>query len=218
MPIAKPDARAKTETILSRLREKHPDATYELNWETPEQLLVATILAAQCTDERVNRVTATLFKKYPDAPAFAAADLAELEELLKPTGAFRQKAKAVKDTCAMLVERHGGRVPQSMDAMLELPRVARKTANVVLNCAFKLPTGVIVDTHVARTSQRLGLTTNDKPEAIEQDLMGLVPQESWCFFGPAMVLHGRYTCTARAPKCGECILEDVCEKIGVGAD
>jgi len=203
-------------TIVSRLRKAHPDAKYELDWTTPEELLVATILAAQCTDERVNRVTATLFKKYPDPRAFADADLAVLEEELKPTGFFRQKAKAVKEVNRALLERFGGKVPRSIEEMITLPGVARKTANVVLNTAFDMPTGIIVDTHVARVSPRMGLTRKEKPDEIEQDLMKLVPREDWTFFGPAMVLHGRYTCTAKKPKCESCPMEDLCEKRGVG--
>jgi endonuclease III len=199
-------------TIVSRLRKAHPDARYELDWTTPEELLVATILAAQCTDERVNRVTATLFKKYPDPKAFAEADSATLEEELKPTGFFRQKAKAVKEVNRALLERFGGKVPRTIEEMITLPGVARKTANVVLNTAFNLPTGVIVDTHVARVSQRMGLTRREKPEEIEADLMKLVPEDQWTFFGPAMVLHGRYTCTAKKPKCDGCPMADLCEK------
>ncbi len=202
-------------TILSRLRESHPNARYELDWETPEQLLVATILAAQCTDERVNKVTKTLFVKYPSPQAFADADLAELEEELRPTGFYRQKAKTVKEVNRAICEYHGGKVPASMEEMVTLPGIARKSANVVLNTAFNMPTGIIVDTHVLRVAPRLGLTKKEKPEEIEADLMKLVPKDEWTFFGPAMVLHGRYTCVAKKPKCEECNLESVCEKRGV---
>jgi uracil-DNA glycosylase len=198
--------------VLTRLREKYPDARYELEWTTPLDLLVATILAAQCTDERVNRVTRSLFPKYPNAAAYANVTLEELEEDVKPTGFYRNKAKAIKACCRALVDRFGGEVPRSIDEMVTLPGVARKTANVVLNTAFNIPSGVIVDTHVARVSQRLGLTRHEKPEDIEAALMKSVPRDAWTFFGPAMVLHGRYTCVARGPKCGECVLEDVCEK------
>ena len=201
--------------ILERLRERHPDARYELDWETPVQLTVATILAAQCTDERVNRVTKTLFVTYPDAPAFAAADREELEEALKPTGFYKQKAKTVQEVCQALCERFGGEVPRSMEALTSLPGIARKTANVILNTAFGIPSGIIVDTHVLRVAPRMGLSRESKPEGIERDLMDLVPQREWTFFGPAMVLHGRYTCTARAPRCGECPMADLCPKIGV---
>jgi endonuclease-3 len=201
--------------ILKRLKKERPDARYELNWENPLQLLVATILAAQCTDERVNRVTPALFAKYPDAASFADADLTELEEAVQPTGFYRNKAKAIQNACRALVERFGGEVPQTMEEMLTLPGVARKTANVVLNTAFRIPTGIIVDTHVARVSQRLGLTHQEKPERIEEDLMRIVPKDEWCFFGPAVVLHGRYVCTARDPHCAECALNDLCPKRGV---
>jgi uracil-DNA glycosylase len=203
--------------IIERLKHKYPDARYELNWETPVQLLVATILAAQSTDERINRVTPGLFAKYPDARAFAGADRAELEQDLKPTGFYRNKAKAVQECCRALVERFGGEVPPRIDDLVTLPGVARKTANVVLNNAFRIPSGVIVDTHVARVSRRMGLTGQTKPEKIEQDLMGLVPKDEWVQFGPAMVLHGRYTCTHHNPSCAECLFNDLCPKIGVEA-
>ncbi len=202
-------------TVLARMHEAHPDARYELNWSTPFELLVATILAAQCTDERVNRVTATLFKKYPGPKALAEADTAGLEEDLKPTGFFKQKTKSVQAMSRELLAKFGGEVPRTIDELTTLPGVARKTANVVLNTAFNLPSGVIVDTHVARVSQRLGLTRKKKPEEIEKDLMKLVPQDEWTFFGPAVVLHGRYTCTARKPKCDACPLTDICPKLGV---
>ncbi|WP_224362124.1 endonuclease III [Hyalangium versicolor] len=204
-------------SLLERLRQAHPDARYELNWSTPFELLVATILAAQCTDERVNRVTATLFPKYPGPRAFADADTPELEEDLKPTGFYKQKAKSVQNMSRELLAKFGGEVPRTVDELVTLPGVARKTANVVLNTAFNLPSGVIVDTHVARVSQRLGITKKDKPEEIEKDLMKLVPQDQWTFFGPAMVLHGRYTCMARKPKCEACPMDDLCPKVGVDA-
>jgi uracil-DNA glycosylase len=202
-------------TIIQRLQEKYPDARYELNWETPLQLLVATILAAQSTDERINQVTPGLFAKYPDARAFAEAPLAELEEDLKPTGFYRNKARAVQNACKALVENFGGEVPRTMEELTTLPGVARKTANVVLNNAFRIPSGVIVDTHVARVSQRLGLSEQKRPEKIEQDLMRAVPQDEWVHFGPALVLHGRYTCTSHNPRCAECLLSDLCPKRGV---
>lgn len=205
----------KVPVLLERLREAHPDARYELNWSTPFELLVATILAAQCTDERVNRVTATLFPKYPGPRALADADTLMLEEDLKPTGFYKQKTKSVQAMSRALLEDFDGEVPRTVEQLVTLPGVARKTANVVLNTAFNLPSGIIVDTHVARVSQRLGLTKHDKPDVIEQDLMKLVPQEQWTFFGPATVLHGRYTCTAKKPRCEACIFKDVCPRIGV---
>lgn len=202
-------------TMIERLREKHPNAKYELNWETPEQLLVATILAAQCTDERVNKVTETLFQKYPSPRSFAEADMSELEEDLKPTGFFREKAKRVRDVNRALVDRFHSQVPRSIEEMTTLPGVARKSANVVLNTAFNMPTGIIVDTHVSRVSQRMGLSKHEKAEEIEADLMKIVPKDDWTFFGPATVLHGRYTCMAKKPQCGSCMLADMCAKNGV---
>lgn len=204
-----------TAALIERLNQKHPNARYELNYESPLQLLVATILAAQCTDVRVNEVTKSLFKKYPDARAYANASLAELEEDVRPTGFYRNKAKAIQSACRELVDRFGGEVPRSMEDMLTLPGVARKTANVVLNQAYRLPTGIIVDSHVARVTQRMGLVRASKPEQIEQELMDIIPKNEWIQFGPAMVLHGRYTCTNSNPKCSECVFDDACPKIGV---
>jgi endonuclease III len=201
--------------IIERLREKHPDAKYELNWTTPLELLVATTLAAQCTDERVNRITEALFKKYTSAQAFLDVPAEELENDIRASGTYKQKAKSIRGACQAIVDRFDGEVPRTMDELTTLPGIARKSANVVLNTAFDIASGIIVDTHVARVSPRLGLTRQTKPEDIERDLMRLVPQNEWTFFGPAMVLHGRYTCVARGPKCGECIFEDVCEKRGV---
>jgi endonuclease-3 len=202
----------RVEKIVTELKQVYPNATYELDWDTPLQLMVGTILAAQCTDERVNKVTKTLFPKYPNAQAFADADILELEEDLKPTGFYRKKAETVKSVCQALVERFDGEVPQTMAEMVTLPGIARKTANVILNCAFNIPSGVIVDTHVFRVSQRIGLSAQKNPDKTEQDLMNIVPQDEWIFFGPAMVLHGRYTCTAKSPKCSECVVASVCEQ------
>jgi uracil-DNA glycosylase len=204
--------------ICSRLHEKYPNATYELNWSTPLELLIGTILAAQATDKLVNQVTAPLFKKYRSARDWAEADTAELEEAIKPTGYYHNKAKAIQGACQALLDHHNGQVPRTMDEMLALPGVARKTANVVLNTAFGIPSGIIVDTHVERVSKRLGLTKQKTPEKIEKELMQHLPQHEWTSWGPAMVLHGRYTCTAVDPKCPECVLNDVCEKVGVGTD
>lgn len=201
--------------IRERLRQTYPNAAYELNWTTPLDLLVATILAAQCTDVRVNAVTVTLFKKYPDAAAYARADPEELEEDIRPTGFYRNKARAIQGACRALVERFGGEVPPSIEELVTLPGVARKTANVVLNTAFNIPSGIIVDTHVARVARRMGLTALEAPEQIEVELMRLLAKEEWTFWGPAIVLHGRYTCTAKKPKCEECGFSDVCEKVGV---
>jgi endonuclease III len=200
------------ETIVTELKQVYPNATYELDWETPLQLMVGTILAAQCTDERVNKVTKTLFPKYPTATAFADADILELEEDLKPTGFYRKKAETVKSVCQALIEQFDGEVPQTMAEMVTLPGIARKTANVILNCAFNIPSGVIVDTHVFRVSQRIGLSAQKNADKTEQDLMKIVPQDDWVFFGPAMVLHGRYICTAKSPNCGECVIASACDK------
>lgn len=201
--------------VESRLRQLHPAAKYELDYETPFQLLVATILAARCTDERVNRVTRVLFVRYPDPQALADAELLALEEVVQPTGAYKVKARAIQGAARELLSRFGGRVPQTMAEMITLPGVARKTANVVLTMAFGIPSGVIVDTHVMRVSQRLGLTKHDKAERIEEDLMRALPKDDWTHFGPAMVLLGRYVCKATAPRCGECVMEDLCPKRGV---
>ncbi len=201
--------------LIAKLQKLYPDAKYELDFQTPFQLLIATVLAAQCTDERVNRVTATLFPRYPDPAAFVAADLAELEQALQPTGFFRQKARAVQAICKELLERFGGQVPARMEDLVTLPGVARKTANVVLTTAFGIASGIVVDTHVSRVSQRLGLVARDEKasaDKIEQELMRLVPKSQWRFFGPALVLHGRYTCTARKPDCAGCGLREGCEQ------
>ncbi len=206
---------AQVDTILERLRANYPGATYELDWSTPEQMLVATTLAAQCTDERVNRVTKTLFVKYPNPKAFADADFDALADDLRPTGFYRQKARSVQTINKALVERFGGTVPRNMRDLTSIKGVARKTANVVLNCCFDLPSGVIVDVHVARVSQRMGLSKQKKPEKIESDLMKQVPKDAWTFWGPAMVLVGRYTCTAKDPKCAECVFLDLCPRNGV---
>lgn len=201
--------------LVRTLNERHPNATYELNWETPLQLLVGTILAAQCTDERVNATTPALFARYSSATALAAADVGELEELVRNTGFYKQKAARLIDVCQHLVQRFGGEVPQTMEALTSIPGIARKSANVVLNVAFKIPSGIIVDTHVGRVAPRMGLTSQSKPEKIEDDLMRVIPQSEWCTFGPALVLHGRYLCTNSAPQCHGCPFEAECPKVGV---
>ena len=198
--------------VLSRLEQKFPNAKYELDWANPYQLLIATILAAQSTDERINKVTPVLFARWPTPQAMVTAEQAELEQVLTPTGFFRRKAKAVKETSQGLIDLFGGEVPKTVDELVKLRGVARKTANVVLNTAFDIPSGVIVDTHVARVSRRLGLTDLEDPDQIEGDLMKQVPQDRWTFFGPAMVLLGRYVCTSREAKCGECVMNDLCPK------
>lgn len=198
--------------VTERLEQRYPNAKYELNFESPFQLLIATILAAQATDERINQVTPILFGKWPTPQALADADQTELETVLIPTGFYKRKAKAVKETSKGLIELFGGEVPQTVDQLVQLHGVARKTANVVLNTAFNIPSGIIVDTHVQRVSRRIGLTDTENPDQIEQELMPLVPEARWTQFGPAMVLLGRYTCTAKVVKCSECVMNDVCEK------
>jgi endonuclease III len=198
--------------VESRLRQLHPDARYELDFETPFQLLVATILAARCTDERVNRVTKVLFAQYPDPAALADAELEAIEEVVRPTGSYKTKAKAIQGAARELLARFGGRVPQTMAAMITLPGVARKTANVVLTMAFGIPSGVIVDSHVMRVSQRMGLTRQTKAERIEAELMQALPKHDWTHFGPAMVLLGRYVCKAAGPRCAACPMDDICPK------
>ncbi|GAB6166200.1 endonuclease III [Thermostilla marina] len=197
------------------LEKEFPDATCSLRFRNPLELLIATILSAQCTDERVNIVTADLFKKYRSAEDYARAPLEELEEDIKSTGFYRNKAKNIQACCRTLAEEHGGKVPRSLDALVKLPGVGRKTANVVLGTAFGLPTGVVVDTHVGRISRRLGLTENTDPEKVEQDLMNLLPESEWIDFSHRMIRHGRKHCAARKPKCETCPMNDFCPRIGV---
>lgn len=196
--------------IIRRLRAAHPDARCALNHNNPLQLLVATILSAQCTDERVNQVTPALFEKYPTAADFAGADPAELEAAIRSTGFFRRKAAHIQEACRIIVHEHDGQVPAEMAALLTLPGVARKTANVVLGVAFEIADGVVVDTHVKRLSQRLGLTTQTDPAKIEQDLMALAPREDWIDLSHVLIFHGRRVCQARTPNCPNCVLNDLC--------
>ncbi len=199
--------------ILIRLKRLYPDAVCSLNYETPVQLLVAVILSAQCTDERVNMVTPELFRRFPTAHDLANADLEELMELIKSTGFYRNKAKHIQGACRMIVEKFGGQVPQLMEDLLQLPGVARKTANVVLAHAFGINAGVTVDTHVKRLSRRLGLTRHEDPLKIERDLMNLLPQPDWENWSIRLIYHGRAVCTARKPLCEQCALADLCPKI-----
>jgi endonuclease III len=196
--------------LVRLLRREYPEARCSLNFETPLELLVATILSAQCTDERVNLVTAELFRKYRTCEDYAAAPTEELEQDIRSTGFFRNKAKAIQGACRQLAERHAGRVPDTMEELLLLPGVARKTANVVLGNAYHLATGVVVDTHVSRLSERLGLSAQKSPEKIEQDLMGLIPEPDWIDFSHLLIAHGRKVCKARTPLCAECVLETYC--------
>jgi len=196
--------------IFSRLKGAHPDAHCELDHETPLQLLMATILSAQCTDKRVNMVTPLLFKTYPTAQSLADAQPERLEELVKSTGFFRNKTKSLIALGKALVERHNGEVPDSMDALVKLPGVGRKTANVILGNAFGKNEGVVVDTHVGRLSLRLGLTKQTDPVKVEQELMPLFPQDDWAMLAHALIFHGRRICDARVPKCEICVLSDIC--------
>jgi endonuclease III len=200
--------------ILQGLAELYPDAKCALNHKGPLQLLVATILSAQCTDVRVNMVTPALFARYPDAAAFADAEIGELEKMIQSTGFFRNKAKSIVTACQAIVREHGGQVPGTMEELVKLPGVGRKTANVVLGNAFDTP-GITVDTHVQRLSRRFGLTKHEEPEKIERDLMALVPQPEWTKFSHRTIFHGRQVCFARKPNCAGCTLADVCPKIGV---
>src|SRR5215471_15067886 len=206
---------ARVKQIIAGLKKAYPTAHCELNHSNPLELLIATILSAQCTDKRVNLVTPALFKKYPDAAAYARAESAELEQEIKTTGFFRNKAKSIKSCCQALVERHGGSVPRTMEELITLGGVGRKTANVVLGNAFNVNAGVVVDTHVARLSQRLGLTKETSAEKIEQDLMKLVPQEQWAMFSHWLIWHGRRRCFARGPDCPNCEIKSLCPRIGV---
>lgn len=196
--------------ILVRLKRLYPDATCTLNYETPVQLLVAVILSAQCTDERVNKVTPELFRRFPDAKSMAAGDLEEITELVRSTGFYRNKAKNIQATCALLVQNHGGQVPQTMAEIIMLPGAARKTANVVLAHAYGINAGVTVDTHVKRLSGRLGLTKHEDPIKVERDLISLLPQEDWENWSIRLIYHGRAICKARKPDCGNCALADLC--------
>jgi endonuclease-3 len=216
MPREIPAAKAaRVKRIIAGLNKAYPDAHCELDHSNPLELLIATILSAQCTDKRVNMVTPELFKKYPSAADYARAPLPELEQAIKTTGFFRNKAKSIKTCCQALVEKHGGQVPRTMAALVELGGVGRKTANVVLGNAFNINSGVVVDTHVARLSQRLGLTKETAPEKIEQNLMALMPQEQWAMLSHWLIWHGRRRCFARNPDCPNCEVRSVCPRIGV---
>ncbi|MDM9383061.1 endonuclease III [Chlorogloeopsis sp. ULAP01] len=205
-----PSKKQRSLEILIRLKRLYPDAICSLNYSTPVQLLVATILSAQCTDERVNKVTPSLFSRFPDAPSLANADVTEIETLVRSTGFYRNKAKNIQAACQMIVSEFGGEVPQQMEQLLRLPGVARKTANVVLAHAFGINAGVTVDTHVMRLSQRLGLTKYADPIRIEQDLMRLLPQPDWENWSIRLIYHGRAICKARNPACQACELVDIC--------
>jgi endonuclease III len=204
------EEKAPVEESIARLKSAYPDARTALDWSNPLELLVATILSAQTTDVRVNSVTPDLFAKYPTAADLADADPTELEEAIRPTGFFRNKAKSLQGMARALVEDHGGEVPPTMEDLVALPGVGRKTANVVLGNAFSIDEGVVVDTHVRRLSNRLGFTSQSDPEKIEKDLIRTVPKEDWTVFSHLLILHGRSICKARKPACGDCVVNDLC--------
>ena len=205
-----PDRQARTFKIIASLAGAYPTAHCELNFSNPLELLVATILSAQCTDKRVNIVTAELFKKFRRASDYAEAPLAEIQWFIRTTGFFRNKAKNIQACCRKLVERHGGEVPRTMEELIHLDGVGRKTANVVLGNVFNINVGVVVDTHVGRLSLRLGLTKEANPEKVEQDLMKLVPREQWTLFSHWLIWHGRRRCSARKPDCAACEIRALC--------
>lgn len=196
--------------ILARLNEAYANATCELKHDNAFQLLISTILSAQCTDVRVNQVAETLYKKYPDPKAFAYATPSELEQDIRPTGFFRNKTKSIMGASKALLEKFGGEVPRTMEEILTLPGVARKTGNVVLGTAYGIASGIAVDTHVLRLSNRLDLTRNEDPKKVEQDLMKIIPKEKWIQFSHQLIWHGRRVCHARKPKCLECNMESLC--------
>ncbi len=202
--------RARIGAILDALHAAHPSPRVELEHDGPFQLLIATILSAQCTDTRVNQVTRDLFRRYPDAAAFARARPADLERAIRSTGFFRAKARSILACCRSLVEEHGGDVPRRMEDLTRLAGVGRKTANVLLGAGYGIASGIVVDTHMARVARRLRLTSRDDPVTIERDLMDLVPRDQWVFFSIAVILHGRYVCQARRPRCSACPLNPHC--------
>jgi endonuclease-3 len=205
----------RVDALLTRLDREFPDANCALGHDSPFQLLVATILSAQCTDERVNRTTPALFAKFPTAEGLARASQAEVEQIVKPLGFFRAKAKNLREMAQALVEQHGGQVPSTLEELVRLPGVGRKTANVVLGVSFGVAVGVVVDTHVKRISKLLGLTRQSDPVKVEQDLISRLPQEKWILFSHQLILHGRKTCIARRPKCEGCPLLEWCPRAGL---
>jgi len=204
------DTKNRALKVIELLEKEYPDAKIALQSTNPLELLVATILSAQCTDERVNMVTKTLFKKYVKAEDYANADLAELEQDIKSTGFYRNKARNIKKCCQLLVEKYNSQVPRTMEELVELPGVARKTANIVLSNAFGVVEGVAVDTHMRRLAQRLGLTESDDPAKIEVDLMNIVPREKWMRITDLLIFHGRQVCASKKPKCEVCVLNKIC--------
>ncbi|MCD6530575.1 endonuclease III [Candidatus Bathyarchaeota archaeon] len=204
------DERGRVQEIIRILEEEYPDAKIALNFSNPFELLVAVMLSAQCTDERVNQVTKTLFKKYRKPEDYVKVDLEELEKDIKPTGFYKNKARNLKKCCKTLIEEYNSEVPRSLEEMLKLPGVGRKTANMVLSNAYGVVEGIAVDTHVRRVARRLGLTENTDPEKIERDLMEKIPREKWARITDLLIFHGRRVCSARKPKCSICVLNKLC--------
>jgi len=214
--VASKEEKQRALKIIRSLKREYPDARCSLSFSNPLELLVATILSAQCTDERVNLVTADLFRKYRRAEDYFGVEPTELEQDIRSTGFYRNKAKSIQGACRLIAEKHEGQVPETIDELLLLPGVARKTANVVLGNAFHITSGIVVDTHVARLSERLGLTRNTQPEKIERDLMELVPRKDWIDFSHLLIAHGRKVCNARKPLCEECVVEKLCPSSRAG--
>lgn len=210
----RPSLRNRVVSIIRRLKKAHPDARVALHYTNPLELLIATILSAQCTDERVNMVTPALFARYRSAHDYASANRRELESEIHSTGFYRAKAKNIIACCKKLAEEYRGNVPGTMRELISLPGVGRKTANVILGSVFSVAEGIVVDTHVARLSQRLGLSKHANPEKIERDLMNVVPQKDWIAIGHLLIWHGRRVCQARRPKCLECPINDLCPSFG----
>ena len=207
-------AKMRVGKIITLLKKSYPDAKCSLNFKSPLELLIATVLSAQCTDERVNKVTKDLFKKYKSAEDYARARPEILEDDIRSTGFYKNKAKSIINCCKKISQNHEGSVPDTLEELVELDGIGRKTANVILGNAFNTP-GITVDTHVKRIANRLGLTKNQDPVKIEYDLMELIPQKAWTHFSHLIIFHGRNTCMARKPLCGECVIEDYCPKVGV---
>ena len=209
------EAKRQAGKVVGQLRRQYPDATCSLDFRTPLELLVATILSAQCTDERVNLVTKDLFQRYRSAADYARAPPAQMERAIQSTGFFRNKAKSIQACCGCLAESHGGEVPQELDVLVEMPGIGRKTANVVLGTAYGIASGIVVDTHVGRVSRRLGLTRQKDAVKIERELMELIPKREWVVFSHRMIQHGRRVCKARKPNCDECPMDSFCPRVGV---
>jgi endonuclease-3 len=209
------DVKRHAAEVIRLLRRHYPTATCSLNFQTPLELLVATVLSAQCTDERVNLVTKNLFQKHRSAADYAKVPLAELEQDIQSTGFYRAKAKSIQDCCRLLLEQYNGQVPQQIDQLVALPGIGRKTANVILGTAFSIASGIVVDTHVMRLSHRLGLSQQKNAERIEKDLMAVIPRQGWIAFSHRMIQLGRRICVARKPKCDICPFSEICPKVGV---